>query len=333
MAKEGVMSEDDNTPEEEYVVTETPPEPEPEQAAEEAVGEQVEAAEEDEDEDDGDARLEASEDDEDDEPKAGRKPLTPEEKRAQRQNRKFRRRAAIEHKERELAFLRAENEEFKRRLQSVEQQTTQFNLSAMDQRLNETSNELETVNRIIAKAIEQGQGEDVAKALSIRDQLMERQRQLAEAKRQTESKPAEKPVKDPRIAAYAKEWISENSWYDPSGRDEDSAIVKVIDQRLAQEGYNPASEEYWIELNNRVAKRLPHKFQDEPMQESKPKAKRGGPPMATKREYAAPSSRKEVYISPERKQALIDAGVWDNPEERKRYIKRYAEYDRNSSSR
>lgn len=332
MAKEGVMSEDDNTPEEEYVVTETPPEPEPEQAAEEAVGEQVEAAD-DEDEDDGDARLEASDDDEDDEPKAGRKPLTPEEKRAQRQNRKFRRRAAIEHKERELAFLRAENEEFKRRLQSVEQQTTQFNLSAMDQRLNETSNELETVNRIIAKAIEQGQGEDVAKALSIRDQLMERQRQLAEAKRQTESKPAEKPVKDPRIAAYAKEWISENSWYDPAGRDEDSAIVKVIDQRLAQEGYNPASEEYWIELNNRVAKRLPHKFQDEPMQESKPRAKRGGPPMATKREYAAPSSRKEVYISPERKQALIDAGVWDNPEERKRYIKRYAEYDRNSSSR
>jgi hypothetical protein len=333
MAKEGVMSEDDNTPEEEYVVTETPPEPEPEQAAEEAVGEQVEAAD-DEDEDDGDARLEASEDDDEDEaPQAGRKPLTPEEKRAQRQNRKFRRRAAIEHKERELAFLRAENEEFKRRLQSVEQQTTQFNLSAMDQRLNETSNELETVNRIIAKAIEQGQGEDVAKALSIRDQLMERQRQLAEAKRQTESKPAEKPVKDPRIAAYAKEWISENSWYDPSGRDEDSAIVKVIDQRLAQEGYNPASEDYWIELNNRVAKRLPHKFQDEPMQESKPKAKRGGPPMATKREYAAPSSRKEVYISPERKQALIDAGVWDNPDERKRYIKRYAEYDRNSSSR
>lgn len=330
MAKEGVMSEDDNTPEEEYVVTETPPEPE--QAAEEAVGEQVEAAD-DEDEDDGDARLEASDDDEDEAPQAGRKPLTPEEKRAQRQNRKFRRRAAIEHKERELAFLRAENEEFKRRLQSVEQQTTQFNLSAMDQRLNETVNELDTVNRIIAKAIEQGQGEDVAKALSIRDQLMERQRQLAEAKRQTESKPAEKPGKDPRVAAYAKEWISENSWYDPAGRDEDSAIVKVIDQRLAQEGYNPASEEYWIELNNRVAKRLPHKFQDEPMQESKPKAKRGGPPMATKREYAAPSSRKEVYISPERKQALIDAGVWDNPEERKRYIKRYAEYDRNSSSR
>lgn len=333
MAKEGVMSEDDNTPEEEYVVTETPPEPEPEQPAEEAVGEQVEAAE-DEDEDDGDARLEASDDDEDDEPKAGRKPLTPEEKRAQRQNRKFRRRAAIEHKERELAFLRAENEEFKRRLQSVEQQTAKFNLSAVDQKLSEAQNEAQMAERIMAKAIELGNGEDAARALAIRDEARERIRSLQENKRQAEAPP--EPVKrgpDPRVAAYAKEWISENSWYDPAGRDEDSAIVKVIDQRLAQEGYNPASEDYWIELNNRVAKRLPHKFQDEPMQESKPKAKRGGPPMATKREYAAPSSRKEVYISPERKQALIDAGVWDNPEERKRYIKRYAEYDRNSSSR
>lgn len=329
----GKLTEDDNALEgEEYVVTETPPEPEPAAEPEEAAP-AAEASADEEIDDGEDERLEADSDEDDEAPQGKKRPQTPEEKRAQRQNRKFRRRAAIEHKERELAFLRAENEEFKRRLQSVEQQTTQFNLSAMDQRLNETVNELDTVNRIIAKAIEQGQGEDVAKALSIRDQLMERQRQLAEAKRQTESKPAEKPGKDPRVAAYAKEWISENSWYDPAGRDEDSAIVKVIDQRLAQEGYNPASEDYWIELNNRVAKRLPHKFQDEPMQESKPKAKRGGPPMATKREYAAPSSRKEVYISPERKQALIDAGVWDNPEERKRYIKRYAEYDRNSSSR
>jgi hypothetical protein len=40
-----------------------------------------------------------------------------------------------------------------------------------------------------------------------------------------------------------------------------------------------------------------------------------------------------VYISPERKQALIDAGVWDNADLRQRYIKRYAEYDRNNSSR
>ena len=325
------LTENDGTPEnEEYVITETPPEeeqPEQEEAPE------AEASAED-DEDEGDERLSASDEDDDDDQPRGKKQLTPEEKRAQRQNRKFRRRAAIEHKERELAFLRAENEEFKRRLLDVEKQTSQFSLTAVDQKLNEALNEAQLAERIMAKAIEQGQGEDVTKALQIRDQALERARQLKAAKEQAERPVAQpKQGKDPRVAAYAQEWVKANSWYDPSGKDEDSAIVKVIDQRLAAEGFNPASEDYWVELDNRVARRLPHRYGEDTVEKPKAAQKRGGPPVGGKREYAPPSTRKEVYISPDRKQALIDAGVWDNPELRQRYIKRYAEYDRNNSSR
>jgi hypothetical protein len=323
------MTENDGTPEnEEYVITETPPEEEqPEQ--DEAL--EAEASAED-DEDEGDERLSASDEDEDDGPR-GKKQLTPEEKRAQRQNRKFRRRAAIEHKERELAFLRAENEEFKRRLVNVEKQTSQFNISAVDQKLNEALNEAQLAERIMAKAIEQGQGEDVTKALQIRDQALDRARQLKAAKEQAERPAQPKQGKDPRVAAYAQEWVKSNDWYDPSGKDEDSAIVKVIDQRLAAEGFNPATEDYWVELDNRVARRLPHRYGEDSVEKPKSAAKRGGPPVGGKREFAPPSTRKEVYISPDRKQALIDAGVWDNPELRQRYIKRYADYDRNNSSR
>lgn len=324
------MTENDDTPEkEEYVITETPPEEEqPEQ--EDAAEAQASA----EDEDDEDERLSASDEDDDDDQPRGKKQLTPEEKRAQRQNRKFRRRAAIEHKERELAFLRAENEEFKRRLVHVEKQTSQFNISAVDQKLNEALNEAQLAERIMAKAIEQGQGEDVTKALQIRDQALDRARQLKAVKEQAE-KPVAQPKqgKDPRVAAYAQEWVKSNDWYDPSGKDEDSAIVKIIDQRLAAEGFNPATEDYWVELDNRVARRLPHRYGEESVEKPKAALKRGGPPVGGKREYAPPSTRKEVYISPDRKQALIDAGVWDNPELRQRYIKRYAEYDRNNSSR
>ena len=319
------LSENDEAPEqEEYVVTESPPEAEQEAPEVEASAE----------EDDSDERLADADNEEVEEEPRGRKALTPEEKRQQRQQRKFRRRAAIEHKERELAFLRAENEEFKRRLNAVEKRTTEFDQQAADQRLNETANEIQTVDRIIAKAIEQGQGEDVAKALAIRDQLMERRKQLETLKAQTKVEPR-KEGPDPRVAAYAKEWISMNDWYDPRGGDEDSMIVQAIDKRLAAEGFNPATEDYWVELDNRVAKRLPHKYGDNTVEEApKPKAaKRGGPPVGGKREYAAPSTRKEIYISPERKQALIDAGVWDNPDLRQKYIKRYADYDRNNSSR
>ena len=335
MANQKVLSEDDNDGVEEYVAVETPvdnPEVEGEEPSQQAAQESDDSDSDDDYQED--ARL-SEEDSEDDEEKGSKKQLTPEEKRAQRQNRKFRRRAAIEHKERELAFLRAENEEFKRRLLSVEKQTTQFSLSAVDQKLNEALNEAQLAERIMAKAIEQGQGEDVTKALQIRDQALERARQLRSVKEEAEKprQPA-KPQKDPRVAAYAQEWVKSNDWYDPSGKDEDSAIVKVIDQRLAAEGFNPATEDYWVELDNRVAKRLPHRYgEDTPMEKAKPAMKRGGPPVGGKREYAAPSTRKEVYISPERKQALLDAGVWDNPELRQRYIKRYAEYDRNNSSR
>jgi len=327
MAEKDQLTESDEASEkEEYVITETPPEEEQAEA-------QAPEAEASAEEDDEDERLADSDEGEDDEPK-GKRQLTPEEKRAQRQNRKFRRRAAIEHKERELAFLRAENEEFKRRLSSVEQQATQFSVSAVDQKLNEALNEAQMAERIMAKAIEQGQGEDVTKALQIRDQALERARQLRAAKEEAEKpRPQPKGGKDPRVAAYAKEWVDANNWYDPSGKDEDSAIVKVIDQRLAAEGYNPATEEYWVELDNRVARRLPHRYGEEAVEKPKQAAKRGGPPVGGKREYAPPSTRKEVYISPERKQALVDAGVWDNPELRQKYIKRYAEYDRNSSSR
>jgi hypothetical protein len=338
MAEKDLLSEDDNQESEEYVAVDRPPdqpEAEAQEVAEEATQESaLEAA----DEIDEDSRL--SEEESDEEQSKGKRQLTSEEKRAQRQNRKFRRRAAIEHKERELAFLRAENEEFKRRLSMVEKKASEFNLSAVDQKLNEALNEAQLAERIMAKAIEQGQGEDVTKALAIRDAALERARQFKAAKEHAE-KPSEqvKPQKDLRVAAYAKEWIEANDWYDPSGRDEDSAIVKVIDQRLAAEGYNPASEDYWIELDNRVARRLPHRYAEEANVsengKSPPKAapKRGGPPVGGKREYAPPSTRKEIYISPERKQALIDAGVWENPELRQKYIKRYADYDRNNSSR
>lgn len=322
MAKDQLTEDDTNPDKEEYVVTETPPEPETEA---------VEASAEAEEADDEDERLADTDDDAEDEQPQGRRALTPEEKRAQRQQRKFRRKAAIEHKERELAYLRAENEEFKRRLSNVEKQTTQFNLNTVDQRLNEALNEANMAERIMAKAIEQGQGEDVTKALQIRDAALERARQLKAAKEQVEKAPTPKPQKDPRVAAYAQEWVKSNDWYDPSGKDEDSAIVKVIDQRLAAEGYNPATEDYWIELDNRVARRLPHRYGEDTVEKAKPK--RGGPPVGGKREYAPPSTRKEIYISPERKQALIDAGVWDSPELRQRYIKRYAEYDRNQPSR
>ena len=57
---------------------------------------------------------------------------------------------------------------------------------------------------------------------------------------------------DPRVVGLAQEFADRNDWYDPDGKDEDSAIVNTIDNRLAAEGWDPTTAEYWDELQRRV---------------------------------------------------------------------------------
>jgi hypothetical protein len=162
-----------------------------------------------------------------------------------------------------------------------------------------------------------------------RDQALAKLNQLNQVKQQAAQVQPRKQQIDDVTMSFAKEFLEENTWYDPQGRDEDSAIVLAIDQSLAREGINPQTEEYWDELRSRAAKRLPEKF-GKP--EKAPRAARGGPAVGSGREHAPASTRKEIYVSPERKAALIEAGVWDDPVLRMKYVKRYAEYDRNNKA-
>lgn len=156
-------------------------------------------------------------------------------------------------------------------------------------------------------------------------------RQLEAAKKHAEQpRPAPQPAVDDVALAHAKEFIKDHSWYSPEGKDESSAIVLAIDNALVKEGFNPRSEDYWDELRDRVRRRLPEKFEEAaaPAARKTERQARGGPAVGSGREHAPTSTRREVYISPERKAALIEAGVWDDPVLRQKYIKKYMEYDR-----
>jgi hypothetical protein len=126
---------------------------------------------------------------------------------------------------------------------------------------------------------------------------------------------------DDQTMKHAKEFLAENKWYDVQGKDEDSAVMLAIDKSLAKDGFDPRTEDYWDELRIRGARRLPDRFDIS-------RKTRGGPAVGSGREHAPASTRHEVYISPERKQALVDAGVWDDPMLRMKYVKRYSEYDK-----
>jgi len=255
-----------------------------------------------------------------------------ERRRLEKVERKDRRDKAITRDKTEMDFLRKRNDELERRMGAQEQRAHATDLNTFDAQINNARNEAEMAERVIAKAVEAGNGADVTQAMRYRDQALTKVQQLAYAKQNAAQRAVQtNPSVDDRTMRLAQEFMSENKWYDVQGRDEDSAIVLAIDQGLMRDGFNPQTEDYWDELRTRAARRLPERFEkaakgEAPTREER--VARGGPAISSGREYAPSSTRKEVYISPERKQALVDAGVWDDPTLRQRYVKRYAEYDK-----
>ena len=249
-----------------------------------------------------------------------------ERRRKEKQERKERRDTAIKRDKTELDFLRSRNDDLERRLTVQEKRSAQVEVSNFDQRIAQAQKEAEMADRVIAKAVEDGNGGDVAKAMKYRDVALAKMQQLSQQKNYTAKQSEQPPSVDEQTMYHAKQFMDENPWYDSQGRDEDSAVVMAIDAALTREGFNPRSEDYWDELRLRSAKRIPDRF-DETPKKSVRKA-RGGPAVGSGKEHAPASTRKEVYISPERKQALTEAGVWDDPVLRMKYVKRYAEYDK-----
>jgi len=290
--------------------------------------ENVVIVETDEGDEGGDDRVAASSEDDghDDEREAIR-----ERRRQEKQERKERREGAIKRDKLELDFLRKRNDDLERRISAQEQRAHRADLHGLDAEINKAVSDAQLAERVIAKAVESGNGNDVTQAMRYRDQALAKVHQLNLAKQQAERRPVIQPPQlDDMAMHHATEFLKENPWYDAQGRDEESAIVLAIDNALSKDGYNPQSEEYWDELRNRAARRLPERFGKQPARAER--TPRGGPAVGSGREHAPASTRKEIHISPERKAALIEAGVWDDPVLRMKYAKRYAEYDRNNRS-
>lgn len=297
-------------------------------------------ADDEDDEDDRPAAASAddTDDDNDDEREAIR-----ERRRLEKIERKKRRDEAINRDKLELEFLRKRNDDLERRVTAQEQRAHKLDLSAFDNEIAKAANEAEMADRVIAKAVAAGNGEDVTQAMRYRDQALAKIQQLNFQKQQAANQRPQPQQVDDMTMRYAQDFIKENPWYDVQGRNEDSAIVMAIDQALVRDGFDPRSAEYWDELRSRAARRLPERFnaraegraearRKEPAEErAEPRREpRGGPAVGSGREHAPATTRKEIYVSPERKQALIDAGVWDDPVLRAKYVKRYAEYDRSN---
>ena len=262
----------------------------------------------------------------------------PDDTEAVRAARRARRRAKKElikrtnqEKDQRLALLQRQNEELMDRLAAVERKTHTSDLARLDKAIEDEELRLQYAQTKIKQATEANDGESMIRA----QEMMYESRKKLEAMKNIKQKVSESANQqnsaiDPRVRKYANSWMDKNPWYDPQGEDEDSAIAKMIDERLVKEGWNPGTPDYWEELDERLQKRLPHLY-NRNRRESSERRPRSFV-TSSERETGGASGRNTFTLTPEQVRAMKDAGLWDDPEKRNRMIKRYAMQSRNSRS-
>lgn len=230
--------------------------------------------------------------------------------------------------------LKRQNEQMAERLAVLEKRTAGSDLARLDKAIEDGQLRLQYAKMKIKEATEMADG-----AASV-----EAQEAWYEARRQVEALEAlrKKAVEndsprhnvpkapDPLLKRHAGDWMARNDWYDPNGDDMDSQVATKIDEKLMSEGWDPKTAEYWEELDNRLTKYLPHRYNSGNGETNSRSSERRPRTVVTSsgREQTSSARPGEFRLSPERVKAIKEAGRWDNITERNKMIRKYAEYDR-----
>lgn len=266
-------------------------------------------------------------------------------RRQERQERKQRAREREERIQRELAQEREARRQLEERLSSVERRNSGAEVAQLDSVIKQTNDAYGYFKDQIADATARNDGPGVAEATEKMVMARERLAQLQRVKQSVQQRQSAPAPLDERLVNNAQKFMTKHSWYKPEGRDMDSQIMRNIDNAVAAEGWDPTTEAYWSELENRVKKYLPHRVargkvqtndrggeemdgQDDDVpsvRRQKPKSPVAGSGQGS---GGASGGKTVFHLSPARVQAMKDAGLWDDPAKRAKQIKAYRDYDK-----
>lgn len=160
--------------------------------------------------------------------------------------------------------VKKQNDELKSRLDSLGQSYTSEFGTRID-------SQIESAKQAYQKAYDDGDAEAMFEAQKNLSKLALDQAQLERARQAQEQKTAEPPTPptppqqqpvqqqqqqpDPKAEA----WAEKNDWF---GNDQPMtyAAFGLHRQLIEDEGFDPQSDEYYNELDNRIRKEFPHKF-------------------------------------------------------------------------
>jgi len=235
-----------------------------------------------------------------------------------------------------LQQLQRENEQFKQRLNQLERSTKTEGLMRVDKALEDAQVELEYAKLKIAEATQNQDGPGMVQAQTDLQEANDKIRQLAYQRRQADQELRQEPQTernqgaDPTVVRQAKQWMQKNPWYDPEASDPDSRIAKRVDEIMGTQGWDPSDPDYWDELDSRLQKEIPHRYNKDNDEDSRVRRPRNVVASSGREASAAfgGSNRSQFVLSPDRVRAMKEAGAWDNPERKARMIKQFIAYDK-----
>ena len=243
-------------------------------------------------------------------------------------------------KDAQLTALRRENEQFKQRLSQLERNTKSEQLVRIDKHIEDAQVRLEYAKMKLAEATQNGDGQAMVEAQTMWQTAQEEARNLTimrnRADQELRQPEPQVNVPDPEVQRLAAQWMRKNSWYNPDATDTDSRIAKKIDEVMSTQGWNPTDPDYWEELDSRLQKELPHRYNvsndDDSRSVRRPRNVVGSAGREASAAYGG-SNRTQFVLSPDRVKAMKEVGAWDNPERKARMIQNFINFDRQNGRR
>ena len=160
-----------------------------------------------------------------------------------------------------------------KQLEENKQKTTSLDTSFVNEFENRVTLQNEMLQTQLKEAIDRG---DVDKQVEVQKQLAtaahenerlkyvkqqrEQQQKAAEVATQQPQQPQQVPQRNPD--PKAKQWAEQNEWF---GKDEPMTLTafSIHKKMIEEEGWDGATDDYYVELDNRIRKEFPHKFNQE----------------------------------------------------------------------
>jgi hypothetical protein len=255
-----------------------------------------------------------------------------EQKRLKRQRRKEYHKQVSTEKDVKLTLLERQNQQLLERLSVLERKSHGSDLARLDKAIEDQDNRILFAKQKIAEATRNGNGELLTSAQEMWFEARRQAEALANLKKRAVAPQNQRTIQapDPQLQRHANNWMANNPWYDPNGKDPDSRRALNEDAILAEEGYDPKSAEYWQELDRRLQRVVPHRYTEDA--DEKPRSRPRSAVTSSGREFASNNGKGNSFtLSPEQVRAMKDAGMWDDAEKRAKMIRRYALEARNNN--